>query len=117
MSVLTIKQLCSFVCICLYEIHKSVTLSWSLPCISCPGSEAHTAAGAAELSLQRNDQVSHAAQQRGAGMVSSADLVDVQLLLYPIKSRFTLLQIKMDWCSDPEARGREGTHIKPDSIS
>lgn len=35
-----------------------------------PGSETHTAAGAVEHSLQRNGQVSDAAQRRGAGTVS-----------------------------------------------
>lgn len=59
----------------------------SPPCFPCPGSETHTAAGAAEHSLQRNDQVSDAAQQRGAGTVSYADLVVLQLLSHPIKSR------------------------------
>lgn len=51
------------------------TVAFSLPLL-LSGSETYSAAGAAEFSLQRNDQVSDAAQQRGAGMVSHADLVD-----------------------------------------
>lgn len=99
-------------CVFVWETHKGVTLSWFL--LLASGSETHTAAGAAEHSLQRNDQVSDAAQQKGAGMASYSGLVALQLLSHPIKSRFTTLQMAWDWPSNPEARGREGSLTKPD---
>lgn len=99
-------------CVFVWETHQGVTLSWFL--LLASGSETHTAAGAAEHSLQRNDQVSDAAQQRGAGMASYSGLVALQLLSHRIKSRFTTLQMAWDWPSNPEARGREGSLTKPD---
>lgn len=87
-------------------------MSWFL--VLASGSEAYTAAGAAEHSLQRNDQVSDTAPQSGAGMISYSGLAVLQLLSHPIKSRFSTLQMERDWPSNPETRGREGSPTQPD---
>lgn len=60
--------------VCEKETRRRYTVMVSL-CLFCHGSETHTAAGEAEHSLQRNDQMSDNAPQRGTGMVSYASVV------------------------------------------
>lgn len=60
--------MCVRVCLCPREMELEAESQSSLLLLF--GSETHTAAGEAEHSVQRDDQVSDVAQQRGTGMVS-----------------------------------------------